>query len=150
MKLLKLDVSVSTLICCLMILLLLPIQAQKNLEIFENYNDCAAIFYKGKMLVNEYSPKGKCKLETGMEGKLTVSAVSLSDKGAIPTTKIGFQVAIQNNRTNTLRLISQDELFEVELKTILEQCEKGDELIFLTTDKKYSLPHHRVAVIDGC
>lgn len=115
-----------------------------------NYNNCAAILYKGKMLVNEYSPKGMCMLERGMKGKLTVAAVNLSDDGAIPVKNIGFKVAIRNQRTNTLWMYSDKTEQEVQLEDILEKCEKGDRIIIMTVDRNYSLPHHEISLDGGC
>ena len=114
------------------------------------YNECAAIFFKGKMLVDEYSPKGKCKLEQGMEGKLTVAAVNLSGNTGVPTKSIQFKVAIRNEQTNTLWMYSERSLESVNLKDILKHCEKGDKIVFLTVDKQYALGHNEVDLVWGC
>jgi len=116
----------------------------------DSFSDCAAILYKGEMLVDTYSPDGKCKLETGMTGKISVATVSLSEEGGIPTKEIGFKVAIKNTRTNTLLMYSDDTFFEVELEDLLKACGKDDHLIFITVDRKYALTHHEVEVIPGC
>ena len=115
-----------------------------------NYSDCAAILYKGNLLVNEYSPEGKCKVEMGMEGTLTVATVQLSGAGGTPVKTIGFKVAIKNDRTNTLWMYSEKTLREVPLEDILKKCEKGDRIIFMTVDQRYSLPHHEIELIWGC
>ncbi len=116
----------------------------------EGYNECAAIFYKGEMLVDEYSPKGKCKLEQGMKGTLSLSAVELNDQKAKPTKRLAFQVAIKNIKTNTLYMYS-DEVFEsVQLEDILKKCMVGDHIIFLTTDQQYNLSHHEIEIVWGC
>lgn len=115
-----------------------------------DFNECAAIFYKDKMLVNEYSPEGICKLEEGMRGKLKVCSVSLSENGVKKVKDIGFKVAIKDGRTNTIWMYSEQTYFEIELDEILKRCRFEDKLIFMTVDRKYSLPHHEVELFFGC
>lgn len=115
-----------------------------------NYRDCTAIFFNGKMLANEYSPEGKCKLEQGMKGALTVATVKLSGKKGSPSTNIPFRVAVKNSRTNTLWMYSETALQRVQLEDILKKCEPGDRIIILTVDQRYSLPHHEIEVAGGC
>ncbi len=123
---------------------------QDNIKAKEkNYSDCAAILYNGKMLVDEYSPRGICKLEAGMEGKLTVATVMLNEEGGVPIQNLGFKVAIKNDRTNTIWMFSEDTRYEVELKEILKKCEKDDKIILITVDQKYSLTHHEIVVMPG-
>ena len=117
---------------------------------YPNYKECAAILYKGNLLVNEYSPRGICKLEEGMTGTLTVATVKLSDSGGIPVKNIAFKVAIKNARTNTIWMYSEKALLEVQLEDILKKCEKGDRIIFMTVDQQYSLPHHEIELNSGC
>lgn len=116
----------------------------------ENYKDCAAILYKGNVLVNEYSPRGFCKLETGMTGPLTVASVALDEEGATPGKNISFRVAIKNERTNTMWMFSDQVYEEVQLEDILRKIEKDDKIIIMTVDRKYSLPHHEIKVVWGC
>ncbi len=115
-----------------------------------DFNECAAIFYKDKMLVNDYSPRGKCKLESGMKGKLKVYSVSLSEDGAEKIKDIGFKVAIKDGRTNTIWMYSEQTYYEIELDDILKRCRPEDKLIFMTVDRTYSLPHHEVELVFGC
>lgn len=115
-----------------------------------NYNDCAAIFFNGKMLADEYSPEGKCKLGEGMKGTLTVGTVQLSDGDYIPVKNIAFKAAVRNSRTNTLWMYSEETLQEVQLEDILKKCESGDRIIIMTVDQRYSLPHHEIEVAWGC
>ena len=68
------------------------------------YTDCAAILFNGKVLVNDYSPEGTCKLEDIRHGTLSVATVNLSEDSKTPAKNIGFKVAIKNHRTNTLSM----------------------------------------------
>lgn len=134
----------------LLMFFLCVVIAQETTENNEYYSDCAAIFFKGEMLVDEYSPSGKCKLEQGMEGTLSLSAVELNDLGGKPTKKLSFQIAIKNPKTNTLYMYS-DKVFEsVQLEDILKKCTVGDHIIFLTTDQRYNLAHHEIEIVWGC
>lgn len=116
----------------------------------EPYSNCTAIFYKGKMLVDDYSPDGKCRLEEGMSGRIVISTVSLSDFGAKQTGNVGFKVAIRNTKTNTIWSYSDQVLYEINLEDILKKCEAGDNIIFITTNKQHALPHNEIEVAWGC
>ncbi len=115
-----------------------------------DYSDCAAIFYNGEMLVNEYSPDGKCQLGAGMRGKLTLSAVTLTESSATPTTVLPFRVAIKHADSNTLWMFTDSAVKEVMLEDIVKECKKGDKIIILTAYKKYSLSHHEIELTWGC
>ena len=115
-----------------------------------NYNDCAAILFNGKMLADEYSPEGKCKLGADMKGILTVAEVKLPATCNAQAKSIAFKVAIKNKRANTIWMYSEKALQEVQLEDILKKCEPGDRIIFMTVDQRYSLPHHEVEVVWGC
>lgn len=114
------------------------------------HNSCAAIFLNNNMLVDDYSPRGKCRVEMGNKGKLVVSEVSLSETTAWPMQFVGFKVAIRNSKTNTLWMYSDETFFEVNLEDILSKCGKDDKIVILVTDREFSLPHHEIEVFDGC
>jgi hypothetical protein len=116
----------------------------------ETFADCAAIIYKGEMLVDEYSPRGKCKLEGGMKGIITVSAVELNEQGARPVKNIPFKIAIKDAETNTQWMFSDKTFKKVMLEDILKECNNGDKIIIITTDQKYALPHNEIEIMDGC
>lgn len=113
----------------------------------EPYNDCAAIFFKGQMLVDTYSPSGKCVLDSKSKGELTLFTVSLSDHGNTKVLGLPFRVAIRNERTSTYWMYSKELVKSLRLEDVVAECEEGDKLIFLTEDKKYALPHGEVELI---
>ena len=115
-----------------------------------DFGDCAAIFYEGEMLVDEYSPRGKCKLEEGMKGTLAVSTVMLSEEESKPIKSLDFYVAIKNVKTNTQYLFSEKPVKTIQLEDILEKCNSGDNIIIMTTDRKNSLSHHEIEIKWGC
>lgn len=127
----------------------LPGGTQTNLQPV-GYNDCAAIFKNDKMLVDDFSPRGKCKMEIGTDDKLTVATVALNDEGARKTKDLEFHVAIKNERTSTYFLVTKEPVMSIDWPTIYKQCEEGDKVIILTTDNKYALPHAEIELIWGC
>ena len=114
---------------------------------YENpYNNCAAIIYNGKMLVDSYSPSGKCILSADQTGTISAATVELSEKGGTPKKAIEFQVAIKNTMTNTLWMYSREILDEVRFEDVLAKCQKGDKIVILTVDQEYSLTHHEIEI----
>ena len=47
-------------------------------------------------------------------------------------------------------MYSEKALLEVQLEDVLKKCERGDRIIFMTVDQKYSLPHHEIELNLGC
>lgn len=116
-----------------------------------DYSECAAILYKGKVLVDKYSPSGKCILSKGMEGKLSLSTITtLTETRVYPVKTLKFHVAIKNKDTNTLFLLTKEAVQEIQWKEVASQCKRGDTVIFLTADKKYSLTHHEIEIDWSC
>ncbi len=63
---------------------------------------------------------------------------------------LSFRNDIRNKKTNTLWMYSKAPLKEVMLEDILKECKEGDKIIFLTEDKRYSLPHNEIELVFGC
>lgn len=119
------------------------LQSHKN---DDQYQDCAAIIFNGEMLVDDYSPRGVCQLKHKMSGKLSVSTVELSEHGGKPKKEIGFQIAIRNTATNTLWMYSKKVIKEVMLEDVLSKCQPGDQIVFMTVDQEYALPHNEIEI----
>ena len=117
----------------------------------KDYSDCAAILFNGDVLVDEFSPSGRCTIEEKKTGKLNIATVDiLTETLMIPKRLLKFHVAIKNMETNTLVLLTTEAVLEIELEDVRKQCSKGDLIIILTDDKKYSLTHHEIEIIKGC
>lgn len=114
------------------------------------FSNCAAVFFNDKMMVNDYSPKGKCVIEEGMKGSLQVSSVQLTPNLAIPVEPVKFKVAIRNDETNTLWLFSDEPYTEIPVEDILAKCKKGDKIVLLTLDSEFALPHNEIEIMWGC
>lgn len=112
----------------------------------ENNQQCAAAFLDTRMVVDEYSPKGKCRLALHSTGELTVQTVALSLTESKALAAIPFKVAIRNGETNTLTLYSSSEVVKVPVQDVLKRCRKGDSLVLLTVSNHYSLPHNEILI----
>lgn len=112
----------------------------------KSFNNCSAAFLNSKMLVNEYSPSGKCSVSITEKGDLTVSTVELSSKENKAIDPIMFQVAIRDKNTGTLMMVSKEGIQKIEIQKILTKCKKGDNIVVLTVNDEYSLPHNEILV----
>jgi hypothetical protein len=111
-----------------------------------SFGNCSAAFLNSKMLVNEYSPSGKCTVSITEKGDLTVNTVELSSAGNKAIDPIMFQVAIRDKNTGTLMMVSKEGVQKIEIQTVLEKCKKGDSIILLTNSDEYALPHNEILV----
>lgn len=124
-----------------------------NVRKFEpqyNYSEPAAIVYKGKVLIRTDSTGRNFVFAPGMKGKVSVCTIESASKTILPVAPIGFKVAIQDYKTNSLWMYSEETFYEVEIARILKECARGDTLIFMPVDRNYRLPQHKIVVMDGC
>ena len=113
----------------------------------KSFNNCSAAFLNNKMLVNKYSPAGKCTVSITEKGDLTVNTVELSSTESKAIDPIMFQIAIRGKTTGTLTMVSKDKIQKIEIQKVLEKCKKGDSIVVLTVNDKYSLPHNEILVL---
>ena len=150
----------NTLIVLLLANMSLSAQAQEvELDLFSfiktgntNYSQFAAILLDDEPLINRNGDTGPLSVGNKKRtGTLSVSSMTKSCGDALnAVAPIGFRVAIKNRRTNSLWMYSDDVLFELDLQEVFQQCEAGDQLIFMTVDRKYRLGRHVVVFMDGC
>ena len=112
----------------------------------ESFSNCAAAFLDGKIVVDDYSPTGKCSLAADATGELTVCTANLSPTSSIPVDKIKFRIAIRDGNTKTLWMYSGDTFTKVNIRKVLDKCKKGDHIVLLTTDDEYALPHNEILI----
>lgn len=111
------------------------------------FTNCTAVLLNDKMVVNEYTPTGKCELDLDAKGIFTVQPVSLQDNNVtIPQGKRRFKIAIKDSNTKTLTSFSDQIYTEIEVGKVLRQCKKGDYIVFITLDRELALPHNEVLV----
>ncbi|MEY4540181.1 MAG: hypothetical protein RLZZ306_1938 [Bacteroidota bacterium] len=112
----------------------------------QRFNNCSAAFLNNKMLVNEYSPSGKCTVSITQKGDLTVSTVELSSTESKAIDPIMFQIAIKDKDTGTLTMVSKSKIQKIEIQEVLAKCKKGDSIMVLTVNNEFSLPHNEILV----
>ena len=83
------------------------------------FNSCSAAFVGDKMVVDEYSAKGQCRLLATAEGELSVQTVDLSPTESKAVDKIDFKVAIRDKATGTLVLYSGETFRQVPVQQVL-------------------------------
>ncbi|MVM41216.1 hypothetical protein GO730_31850 [Spirosoma sp. HMF3257] len=112
----------------------------------QTFKNCTAAFVGSKMIVNEYTTKGTCRLPATARGELTVNTVELSPTESKAVDRIAFKIAIRDKATQTLALFSKEEFKQVPIQRVLAKCQKGDHIVLLTLDDSYALPHNEILV----
>ncbi|MFN8355266.1 MAG: hypothetical protein U0Y10_12500 [Spirosomataceae bacterium] len=107
---------------------------------------CSAAFLNNKMVVNEYTTKGKCILSQQASGKLTVCTANLSPKSSTPVDKIAFQISIRDGKTKSLCSFSKQTYQQIDIQKILAKCKKGDFIVLRALGSQYALPHNEILV----
>lgn len=133
--------ALKTLAVAALCLLSLQVQSQ------ETFTNCTAAFLGEKMIVDQYSPTGKCEISQNAQGVLTVCTANLSDEGGTAVEKIKFKVAIRDGKSKTLIMFSDKTYREVPISSILSKCKKGDAIVLITLDDEYALPHNEMLVL---
>ena len=110
------------------------------------FRSCTAPFLNNKMVVDEYTPKGKCELAAESTGQLTVCTVDLSPTEGKAVRKLPFKVAIKDRKTQTLVLFTKSDVKQIDVERILAKCKKGDSIVLLTVDDQYAMPHNEILV----
>ncbi len=110
------------------------------------FNDCSAIFLNKKMVVDDYSPKGKCLLQAKAKGQLTVCTAVFEDNKWHAVDKIPFRIAIRDGNTKTLLSYSDKTYKDIDINTVLSKCQKGDYILISVIENKYALPHNEILV----
>lgn len=110
------------------------------------FTNCAAAFLDDKIIVDQYTDQGKCKLPMAATGTLTVCTASLSPEKSYPTGKIQFKVAIRDKNTKTLMMYSDKTYTQVPIRAVMSKCKKGDFIVLMTLKDEYALPHNEILV----
>lgn len=110
------------------------------------FSQCTAAFVSSKLIVDNYSPNGRCQLPAFTSGLLTVQTVALTPTATKPLRKVDFTVAIRDKATGTVHLYSSRTYRQIPVKTVLAKCKKGDHILLLTKDSQFALPHNEILV----
>ncbi len=117
---------------------------------YEDYKEFCAILLDGTPVVKRWSTDEELALSTGATGVLSVATIDRMGDKFDPINPVGFKLAIKNHRTNALWMYSNELIYDLDIKEVIKECEPGDQLIFITVDKKYQLPRHELRLNFGC
>ena len=112
----------------------------------QRFTSCAAIFLDEKMIVDDYSPTGVCRLPAGARGTLSVHTVDLGPGGARRVDPLRFRVALRDGQTRTLYSFSEKTYRTLDLAPVLARAKAGDSIVVLTTDDHFALPHSEILI----
>ena len=110
------------------------------------FSSCSAAFLDNKLVVDEYSPTGKCTLTQEAKGSLTVAEATYENNQWHQTATIDFMVAIRDKNTKTLMMFSPEIYKKLDIQKVISQCKKGDSIVVLTLKNAYALPHNEILV----
>jgi hypothetical protein len=108
---------------------------------------CTAAFLDGKLVVNEYSPEGKCMLDSTATGILTVSPSTYENDKWTADYEADFMVAVRDRNTGTLWMYSDKRYKKLDIAKVLAKCRKGDRIVLLTLDDLLALPHNEILIL---
>ncbi|GAB2586836.1 hypothetical protein [Spirosoma areae] len=111
-----------------------------------SFSSCTAAFLDNKMVVDEYTTKGRCILPSTATGKLTVCTVNLSPTESKIVDKLPFRIAIRDKNTQALLMFSRDDVKQIDVQNVLAKCRKGDHIVLLTVSNQYAMPHNEILV----
>lgn len=112
----------------------------------KKFSNCAAIFLNQKMIVDDYSPNGKCQVQNTELRQLTVRTVVFENDMWRAIDKIPFKITIRDGETKTLLSYSDKTYKEIDIKTVLSTCRKGDYILISVLKNEYALPHNEIEV----
>ncbi len=112
----------------------------------------SSIFFEGKRLMGNdlATDTDKIILEAGMRGTFTVAPVVMNGDVATQGKVVPFRIAIKKKYMRSLWMYSDEVFEEVNFEDIMQECEVGDEIIFIMVDKDYFLQNYEVEVMWGC
>lgn len=112
----------------------------------KHYTNCTAAFLDNKLVVNEYSPEGKCVLDSTATGILTVSPATYDNNAWVAEYPAEFMVAIRDGNTRTICMFSDKRYKKLDISGVLSKCRKGDYIVLMTMDNQLALPHNEILI----
>ncbi len=112
----------------------------------ENYTNCTAAFLDNKLVVNEYSPEGKCIIDSTAAGSLKVCPATYENNVWIADEPAEFMVAIRDKNTGTICMFSDKRYKKLEISQVLSKCRKGDHIVLMTMNNRLALPHNEILI----
>ena len=97
-----------------------------------------------------YDRGANCTIKQSANGTISVhETFDVSDRDHFnKESYISFKVVLFKKDFDTMISFSDENYTSLDVKSVLAECEKGDEIIIiLNNPDRYSLPHHRIKVI---
>lgn len=108
-----------------------------------------AIKYDDQLLSE--MPWCKTKMYLGMQMYGDISLKILDDGERLSSVDTPtFQIAVKDSKTGTIRMLSNETYTKVRAEDIVKQCKEGEDIIIMTTDRKYFLPQNSIDLLDEC
>ena len=91
------------------------------------------------------------KQTLGMQQDGIITLKILDDSERLRALELpSFQIAIRDIKTGTQRMLSNKTYTEIPANEIVEQCKEGENIIIMTTDRKYILRDNLIELLLGC
>lgn len=117
-----------------------------SLSAQNKFSNCSAIFLNQKLVVDDYSPKGKCVLKSTASGQLTVCTAVFDNNQWQAVENIYFNIIIRDGSTKTLLSYSNITYKAIGIQDVLSKCKKGDYILISIIKDEYALPHNEILV----
>ncbi|MFT7160276.1 MAG: hypothetical protein ACI9GZ_001449 [Bacteroidia bacterium] len=111
---------------------------------------CSVVCLEDNWIPETYNRGAKSTIDVNAKGVISVHETNdVSDKNDYNRKEfIEFKVAIFKKSFDSMVSFSDESYTSINAQSVLEKCEKGDQIIILLKDaEKYSLPHHRIDVL---
>ena len=131
---------------CSLLTAILFIAFNINLNAQSRFSNCSAAFLDGKIIVDDYSPTGKCILNSSASGKLTVYTATYENNQWKTGDRVSFKLTLRDGATKTLMSYSDVTYQEIDIKKVLSKCRKGDSIVVSIVKDEYALPHNEILV----
>jgi len=112
----------------------------------DKYTNCTAAFLDNKLVVNEYSPEGKCIIDSTAGGSLTVCPATYENNVWTADEPAEFMVAIRDKNTGTICMFSDKRYKKLDISQVLSKCRKGDHIVLMTMNNHLALPHNEILI----
>jgi len=112
-----------------------------------DFNNCAAIYLDGDMVITEYGPNGVSKVALDTKGSLQLRVVNAPDGNwEINGPAEPFRVAIRDKKTGTLVMFGEKSYRRLEIAEVLAQCKAGDHILVLSTNRSLGITGSEILV----
>ena len=120
-------------------------------EINPKQGQFCGLVLNGERFVNDDTPDGPLMISRNQKGKLTVCKIDRTTEDYTVREAVEFKIAIKYYATNALTMYSDKPYLEIDLQSVLRECNWGDRIYIITVDGKNQLPRHELVLnMDGC